>query len=54
MALNITLLSYLDSLNVGLTVDSDLAPDVDLLARALINELDLQVSLLKPVKTKRR
>jgi hypothetical protein len=41
-------------LNVGLTVDSDLVPDVDLLAQALVDELDLQDSLLKPVKTKRR
>jgi hypothetical protein len=54
MALNITLFSYLDNLNVGLTVDSDLVPDVDLLAQALVDELDLQDSLLKPVKTKRR
>jgi len=54
MALNITLFSYLDSLHVGLTVDSDLVGDVDLLGQALVDELELQVSLLKPVKTKRR
>jgi WS/DGAT/MGAT family acyltransferase len=54
MALNITLFSYLDSLHIGLTVDKNLVPDVDLLAQALVNELDLQVSLLKPAKTKRR
>jgi diacylglycerol O-acyltransferase len=54
MALNITLFSYLDSLHIGLTVDKDLVPDVDLLAQALVNELDLQVSLLKPARTKRR
>lgn len=54
MALNITLFSYLDNLHVGLTVDSHLVPDVDLLARALVDELDVQVSLLKTVKTKRR
>ncbi len=54
MALNITLFSYLDNLHVGLTVDSDLIPDVDLLARVLTNELDVQVRLLKRVKTKRR
>jgi hypothetical protein len=53
MALNITLFSYLDSLHIGLTVDKSLVPDVDLLAQALVNELDLQVSLLKPAKTKR-
>jgi diacylglycerol O-acyltransferase len=54
MALNITLFSYLDNLQIGVTADPELVPDVDLLARALVNELDLQVSLLKPVKTKRR
>jgi diacylglycerol O-acyltransferase len=54
MALNITLFSYLDNLHIGLTVDTDLVPDVDLLARALVSELDLQVSLLKPTKAKRR
>ena len=54
MALNITLFSYLDSLRVGLTVDKDLVPDADLLAQDLVNELDLQVSLLKPAMTKRR
>jgi diacylglycerol O-acyltransferase / wax synthase len=54
MGLNITLFSYLDRLHVGLTVDKELVPDVDLLAQGLVNELDLQVSLLKPVKTKRR
>jgi WS/DGAT/MGAT family acyltransferase len=54
MALNITLFSYLDKLQIGVTADPELVPDVDLLATALVNELDLQVSLLKPVKTKRR
>jgi WS/DGAT/MGAT family acyltransferase len=54
MALNITLFSYLDKLQIGFTADPELVPDVDLLATALINELDLQVSLLKPAKTKRR
>jgi diacylglycerol O-acyltransferase / wax synthase len=54
MALNITLFSYLDTLHIGLTVDKDLVPDANLLAQALVNELDLQVSLLKPAKTKRR
>jgi hypothetical protein len=54
MALNITLFSYLDNLHVGLTADKDLVPDVELLAQALVNELDLQVSLLMPRKTKRR
>jgi WS/DGAT/MGAT family acyltransferase len=54
MALNITLFSYLDTLQIGVTADPELVPDVDLLARALADELDLQVSLLKPAKTKRR
>ena len=54
MALNITLFSYLDKLQIGVTADPELVPDVDLLARALVNELELQVSLLKPAKTKRR
>jgi WS/DGAT/MGAT family acyltransferase len=54
MALNITLFSYLDSLHIGLTVDTDLVPDVDVLARTLVSELELQVSLLKPAKAKRR
>jgi WS/DGAT/MGAT family acyltransferase len=54
MALNVTLFSYLDSLNIGLTVDKDLVPDADLLAKALVAELDLLVSLLKPAKAKRR
>jgi hypothetical protein len=46
--------SYLDSLNIGLTVDKDLVPDADLLAKALVAELDLLVSLVKPAKAKRR
>jgi hypothetical protein len=54
MALNITLFSYLDTLHIGVTADPELVPDVDRLARALVNELDLQVSLLKPAKSKRR
>jgi WS/DGAT/MGAT family acyltransferase len=54
MALNVTLFSYLDSLNIGLTVDKDLVPDADLLAKALVAELDLLVSLLEPAKAKRR
>ncbi|MCV7173863.1 wax ester/triacylglycerol synthase family O-acyltransferase [Mycobacterium manitobense] len=54
MALNFTLLSYLDHLHVGLTVDSGLVPDVDVLAQALRGELEIQVGLLKAVKTKRR
>ncbi len=54
IALNITLFSYLDTVQIGVTADPALVPDVDLLARALVNELDLQVSLLKPAKTKRR
>jgi WS/DGAT/MGAT family acyltransferase len=54
MALNITLFSYLDTLHIGVTADRELVPDVDLLAQALANELDLQVSLLKSAKSKRR
>jgi diacylglycerol O-acyltransferase / wax synthase len=54
MALNITLFSYVDSLHIGLTVDKALVPDVDVLAQALVDELDLQISLLKPAKTKQR
>ena len=54
MALNITLFSYLDSLHIGLTADSNLVPDLDRLARALVDELGLQVRLLKPAKAKRR
>jgi diacylglycerol O-acyltransferase / wax synthase len=54
MALNITLFSYLDTLHIGVTADPELVPDVDLLAQALVNELDLHLSLLKPAKTKRR
>jgi diacylglycerol O-acyltransferase / wax synthase len=54
MALNITLFSYLDSLNIGITVDNEQVPDSDLLAQALVNELDLQIGLLKRAKTKRR
>jgi diacylglycerol O-acyltransferase / wax synthase len=54
MALNITLFSYHDTLHVGITADPELVPDVDRLARALVNELDLQVSLLKSARTKRR
>jgi diacylglycerol O-acyltransferase / wax synthase len=54
MALNITLFSYLDTLHIGVTADPELVPDVDLLAQALVNELELQLSLLKPAKTKRR
>jgi hypothetical protein len=54
MALSITLFSHLDHLHIGLTADKDLVPDVDLLAQALVNELDLQISLLKPARTKRR
>jgi diacylglycerol O-acyltransferase len=54
MALNITLFSYLDSLHIGLTADSDLVPDLDLLAKALVDELALHVRLLKPAKAKRR
>jgi WS/DGAT/MGAT family acyltransferase len=54
MALNFTLLSYLDNLHVGLTVDGSLVPDVDVLAQALREELDIQVGLLKAVSTERR
>jgi diacylglycerol O-acyltransferase len=54
MALNITLFSYLDTPQIGITADPELVPDVDLLAQALVNELDLQVSLLKPARTKQR
>jgi diacylglycerol O-acyltransferase len=54
MALNITLFSYLDSLHIGLTADSNLVPDLDHLAKALVDELGLQVRLLKPAKAKRR
>lgn len=54
MALNITLFSYLDSLDIGITVDSEQVPDSDLLAQALVNELDLQLRLLKPAAAKRR
>jgi len=54
MALNITLFSYLDTLHIGVMADPELVPDVDLLAQALVNELELQVSLLKSAKSKRR
>jgi WS/DGAT/MGAT family acyltransferase len=54
MALNITLFRYLNTLHIGVTADPELVPDVDLLAQALVNELELQLSLLKPAKTKRR
>jgi WS/DGAT/MGAT family acyltransferase len=43
IALNITLFSYLDSLNVGITVDSEQVPDSALLAQALVDELDVQL-----------
>jgi WS/DGAT/MGAT family acyltransferase len=43
MALNITLFSYLDSLNVGITVDGEQVPDGALLAQALVDELDVQI-----------
>ena len=39
LALNITLFSYLDQLNVGLVADRDLVPDVDGLAEAMTQEL---------------
>jgi len=32
----------------------DLVPDLDVLAKALLDELDLHVRLLKPAKAKRR
>jgi hypothetical protein len=54
MALNITVYSYLDNLHIGLTVDNELVPDVDLLARAVVDELDLQVGLLTRTTRKRR
>jgi hypothetical protein len=54
MALNITLFSYLDSLHIGLTADGDLVPDLDVVAKALLDELDQHVRLLKPAKAKRR
>jgi WS/DGAT/MGAT family acyltransferase len=46
IALNITLFSYLDSLNIGITVDGEQVPDSDLLAQALVEELDRQISEL--------
>jgi diacylglycerol O-acyltransferase len=49
IALNITLFSYLDSLNIGITVDSEQVPDSDLLAQALVDELDRQISLVTSV-----
>lgn len=45
LSLNITLFSYLDSLQVGLVADSELVPDLELLAQALVDELDQLVRL---------
>jgi diacylglycerol O-acyltransferase / wax synthase len=50
LALNITLFSYLDNLRIGLMADRELVPDVDLLAQALVDELDPLVSLLDPAQ----
>jgi WS/DGAT/MGAT family acyltransferase len=50
LALNITLFSYLDSLQIGLMADRELVPDLDLLAQALLDELDLLVSQLNPAQ----
>jgi len=41
LALNITVFSYRDQLNVGLVADRDLVPNLDGLAAALAEELDL-------------
>ncbi len=38
--LNITVLSYLDGLHVGVTADRELVPDVDLLAGWLVEEIE--------------
>jgi diacylglycerol O-acyltransferase / wax synthase len=46
--LNITVLSYLGGLHVGITADRDLVPDAELLADHVVAELDGLVAGLRP------
>ena len=40
VGLNITVLSYLDRLDIGIVGDRELAPNFDLLVKAMKDELD--------------